>query len=64
MQSVTPTLDPLLAEERKTNVPAKKAKWHLGEFYRHSKVLLFLICKRQPRQRLLIVKILIFVLIY
>jgi len=30
MQNVTPTLDPLLALERKKNVPVKKAKWHLG----------------------------------
>jgi len=30
MQNVTPTLDPLLAMQRKKSVPMKKAKWHLG----------------------------------
>eukprot|EP00918_Siedleckia_nematoides_P071616 GHVU01156429.1.p1 GENE.GHVU01156429.1~~GHVU01156429.1.p1 ORF type:complete len:373 (+),score=43.47 GHVU01156429.1:461-1579(+) len=30
MQNTTPTLEPLLAMERKKNIPMKKAKWHLG----------------------------------
>lgn len=30
MQNLTPSLDPLLAEERKSSVPMKRAKWHLG----------------------------------
>ncbi|KAI0242451.1 5'-AMP-activated protein kinase catalytic subunit alpha-2 [Lamellibrachia satsuma] len=30
MQNLTPTLEPLLAMERKKNLPVKKAKWHLG----------------------------------
>lgn len=29
--NATPTLEPLLATERKKNIPIKKAKWHLGK---------------------------------
>lgn len=32
MKDVTQTLDPLLTTVNKTQTPAKKAKWHLGQF--------------------------------
>ena len=37
--SVTPSLDTLLVQENKTNIPAKKAKWHLGTLVSDSKMV-------------------------